>query len=90
MGYALWIFDDVAWAAGTHEYKPLGTAVGPVQGVLRARDFSPKRRAPLRRVDGFVGLFASLEDLNRYLSRNRSRQIRKYFKPGPRPVIATL
>jgi hypothetical protein len=26
MGFALWMEDEVAWAQGTHEYRPMGSA----------------------------------------------------------------
>ena len=31
MGYALWMEEETAWCAGTHEYRPLG--VGERCGV---------------------------------------------------------
>lgn len=72
MGFALWIDGDVARAQGTHEYRPMGEAVVAVTDQFRLRDFRPG--APLRRRDGagFAGLFASLEEVNRYLVRRRS------------------
>lgn len=73
MGFALWLIDQEAWAAGTHEYKPMGTAVIAATQLFRARDFSRLRRSPSRRATGFAGLFASLEDVNRYLQRPRPK-----------------
>jgi hypothetical protein len=67
MGFALWIADDVAWAEGTHEYRPLGAAVVAVTDRFRPRDFRPGRRCPARRDRSFIGLFGSLEELNEYL-----------------------
>jgi hypothetical protein len=69
MGFALWIADEQAWAAGTHEYRPMGAAVIAENGVFRARDFSRERRAPGRREPSFVGLFGSLEEVNVYLRK---------------------
>lgn len=77
MGFALWLIDQEAWAAGTHEYKPMGTAVIAATQLFRARDFSPRRKPPLRRSAGFEGLFASLEDVNRHLKRPRQKSGRE-------------
>jgi len=76
MGFALWLIDREAWAAGTHEYKPMGTAVIAATQLFRARDFSRLRKAPSRRIAGFEGLFASLEDVNRHLQRPRPQKDR--------------
>lgn len=70
MGFALWIDRDVAWAEGTHEYRPLGAAVVAVTDRFRVRDFRPSRRCPARRDRCFVALFGSLEELNEYLARH--------------------
>ncbi|MDX2178689.1 MAG: hypothetical protein SFV18_03785 [Bryobacteraceae bacterium] len=87
MGFALWVLDDVAWAAGTHEYKPMGAAVIGAKGQFRARDFSSRRKAPRRSVEGFHGLFASLEDVNRYL---QSQPLRKNKRPISQRVLPTI
>ena len=73
MGFALWLMDRQAFAAGTHEYKPMGTAVIAATQLFRVRDFSRLRPAPSRRAPGFEGLFASLEDVNRHLQRPRPK-----------------
>jgi len=73
MGFALWFRDGAAWAQGTHEYKPMGAAVIAESQLFRPRDFSRRRVAPPRKAEGFQGLFASLEDLNAYLKRQRGR-----------------
>jgi len=87
VGFALWVLDDVAWAAGTHEYKPMGSAVIGARGQFRARDFSGRRKAPRRNAEGFRGLFASLEDLNRYL---RSQPFEKNNRPVSQRVLPTI
>lgn len=69
MGFALWIDNQQAWAAGTHEYRPMGAAVIAENGSFRARDFSRDRRAPGRRHPSFIGLFGSLEEVNVYLRK---------------------
>lgn len=72
MGFALWIDRETAWCAGTHEYRPMGTAVVAVSDLFGSRDFRPMRRAPSRLAPHFHGLFASLEEVNRYLRRKRA------------------
>jgi hypothetical protein len=74
MGFALWIDqeDRVAWAQGTHEYRPMGTAAVAITDQFRHRDFSQRRRAPRRVRNSFVGFFGSLATVNDYL-RSSSR-----------------
>lgn len=67
MGFALWIDRDVAWAEGTHEYRPMGAAVVAVTDQFRPRDFRAGRRCPARREPCFIGLFGSLEEVNEYM-----------------------
>ena len=69
MGFAVWVepSGDLAWAEGTHEYRPLGTAVIAVTDQFRRRDFSQTRRRPKQLDPDFVGFFGSLEDLNGHL-----------------------
>jgi hypothetical protein len=66
MGFALWIDEgaDLVWAQGTHEYRPMGTAVISRAGQFRHRDFHQTRRRPAHLENSFVGFFGSLEDLN--------------------------
>ena len=66
MGFALWIDDQdgLAWAQGTHEYRPMGTAVVSKSDQFRHRDFQQTRRRPVHLERAFVGFFGSLEDLN--------------------------
>lgn len=71
MGFALWTADGLAWAQGTHEYKPMGVAVISATDLFRPRDFDPRRQAP-EAESGYVGLFASLVDLNDWLAGMRS------------------
>jgi hypothetical protein len=67
MGFALWIQNDVAWAKGTHEYRPMGVAVIGVKGRFRPRDFHRYRTAPSVYDPSFVGFFASVGHLNERL-----------------------
>lgn len=74
MGFALWIDGDLAWAQGTHEYRPMGAAVISRYGVFSPRDFRPHLRAPYGHSREFAGFFASLGDLNRFLKSCESRR----------------
>lgn len=73
MGFALWVDLETAWAQGTHEYKPMGAAVVARTDLFRPRDFSPWRKSPSRRSNSYIGLFGSLEDLNKFM-RNGGRR----------------
>jgi hypothetical protein len=80
MGFALWIdtVDRVAWAQGTHEYRPLGAAAIAVTDQFRHRDFHRMRRCPAHVRNSFAGFFGSLEEVNQYL--------RSAPKVKPRPT----
>ena len=89
MGFALWIKDDFAYAQGTHEYRPMGTAVIGSRGGFTPRDFHHARRAPSRTDPTLVGLFASLGEMNdwlkkRNLAKRRSQQEEKNLKRHPK------
>ncbi|MGH7247968.1 MAG: hypothetical protein ACREH9_07675 [Pseudomonadota bacterium] len=71
MAFALWVNDDLAWAQGTHEYRPMGVAVIASSDLFGARAFVARRRAPSPREPTFIGLFASLGEMNAYLGRRR-------------------
>ena len=73
MGFALWIDGDLAWAQGTHEYRPMGAAVIAGNGVFAPRDFHPHRKSPYRHSPEFIGFFASLMHVNVYLKGKRRR-----------------
>jgi hypothetical protein len=70
MGFALWTANGLAWAQGTHEYKPMGAAVISKTDLFRQRDFHPARRVPEKKSD-YIGLFASIVDLNDWLEQHR-------------------
>ena len=63
---------QLAWAQGTHEYRPMGSAVIARNGVFSPRDFHPRRRCPHRHTPAFVGFFASLGHVNRFLKARGS------------------
>src|SRR4029079_11614731 len=48
MGFALWLDQPagLAWAQGTHEYRPMGTAVIASTDQFRRHDFRQGRRRP--------------------------------------------
>ena len=71
MGFSLWIAGEVAFAQGTYESRPAGTAVIAVTDLFKRRDFRPVNRAPSVFDPSYVGLFASLGDLNAALSTRR-------------------
>jgi hypothetical protein len=75
MGFALWIDreDGLAWAQGTHEYRPMGTAVIASTDQFRRRDFRQKRKRPKQLEQSFAGFFGSLEEVNVQLRRARWR-----------------
>ena len=74
MGFALWVDTQsrLAWAQGTHEYRPMGTAVIAITDQFRHRDFRQMRRGPAHLRNSFAGFFGSLEEVNGRL-RSRSR-----------------
>lgn len=72
MGFYLWIHEDIAWAQGTYEYRPMGTAVIARSDLFRRRDFSTRRKAAPPREAEFAGQFASLGHLNAQLRKRRS------------------
>jgi hypothetical protein len=73
MGFALWIDGDLAWAQGTHEYKPMGSAVIARNGVFAPRDFHSRHRSPYRYDPAFAGFFASLGHMNVFLKSQKKR-----------------
>jgi hypothetical protein len=74
MAFALWIEQNLAWAQGLHEYRPMGVAVIAVTDRFHHRDFHPARPAPPRHGKHYAGLFASLSDVNRRLERLGGRR----------------
>lgn len=93
MGFYLWVDRDLAWAQGTYEYRPMGTAVISASDLFRRRDFSPRRKVQAPRDAEFAGQFASLGHLNTQLQKRRKRpraakarfQTPQLKVPGPNP-----
>ena len=71
MGFYLWFDDDLAWAQGTYEYRPMGTAVIAATDLFRRRDFDPRGRTRPPRTARFAGQFASLGHVNQQLKARR-------------------
>jgi hypothetical protein len=78
MGFGLWVDtkERSAWAQGTHEYRPMGTAVISMTDQFRLRDFNRRLHCPARLRNSFVGFFGSLEEVNRYLRTRRQPRLR--------------
>jgi hypothetical protein len=51
----------------------MGTAVISTTDLFRPRDFHPSRRVP-EKAATYVGLFASIVDLNGWLEKRRERR----------------
>ena len=83
MGFALWTdaAGGMAWAQGTHEYRPMGAAVISLNDQFRRRDFDPRRRCPSRLDRAFAGLFGSLEEVNEFLRKQRASKRRLRTRP---------
>ncbi len=79
MGFAVWIDEPggLAWAQGTHEYRPMGTAVIGFVGQFRHRDFNPARPRPKQLEDRFAGFFGSLEEVNATLRTSPAWNLRR-------------
>jgi hypothetical protein len=78
MGFALWIDErsGIAWAQGTHEYRPMGSAAIARTSQFRRGDFRPARQCPATLKCCFQGFYGSLEEVNvtlRSKARPRSR-----------------
>jgi hypothetical protein len=74
MGFYLWLEEELAWAQGTYEYRPMGTAVIAATDLFRRRDFDPRRKAQAPPSAEFAGQFASLGHLNAILKARRKGQ----------------
>jgi hypothetical protein len=79
VGFAVWVDAEerVAWAQGTHEYRPMGTAAIALTDQFRRRDFVPSRAAPAHLQQSFAGFFGSLETVNEFLRSPETRRLRR-------------
>ena len=86
MGFAVWIEENVAWAEGTHEYRPMGAAVVSATSQFTQRDFRPGTPQRTRSGRGFAGFFGSLVEVNAHLRlrrRNGASAARPYGRALP-------
>ena len=74
MGFYLWFDRDVAWAQGTYEYRPLGTAVIAASDLFQRRDFHMRQDARPPASAEYMGQFASIGHLNQQLERRRKNR----------------
>jgi hypothetical protein len=77
VGFYLWFDEGLAWAQGTYEYRPMGTAVIAASDLFRRRDFDPRRKLRTPQPAEFAGQFASLGHLNLQLQKRRRRGARR-------------
>ncbi len=82
VGFAVWIEQELAWAAGTYEYRAMGVAVISRTDLFRRADFRQDRRAPPTWSPGFVGNFASIGQVNAFLIASRPRRRRARGRPA--------
>ncbi len=83
MGFALWVDEDLAWAAGTSEYRAMGAAVVSRTDLFRPADFRGARRVPSVPALRYAGHFASLGQINAWLiEARRARVGRASVRPG--------
>lgn len=82
MGFAVWIDrpNSLVWAQGTHEYRPMGTAVIAVTDQFRHHDFKQTRRRPRDLEPCFAGFYGSLEEVNAALRAGQLPKLR--WTPG--------
>ncbi|HUQ95800.1 MAG TPA: hypothetical protein VM120_29245 [Bryobacteraceae bacterium] len=86
MGFALWMRDELTWAMGTHEYRPMGIAIISASDYFRPRDFHRRHQLPSRDRSAFVGFFASIDHLNQRIESER--RLRKGGKKRVRRLSA--
>ena len=85
MGFAVWIDREqgIAWAQGTHEYRPMGAAAIASTDQFRPRDFRQTRRRPAALRNAFAGFFGSLEEVNVFLRAEPQRKSGRKTRPTP-------
>jgi len=74
VGFYLWFDQDLAWAQGTYEYRPMGTAVIAASDLFQQRDFRTNRKVRPPASAEYAGQFASLGHLNQQLQRRRKNR----------------
>jgi hypothetical protein len=78
MAFALWVDvgKGLAWAQGTHEYRPMGAGVIAITDQFRSRDFRQTRQRPADLERCFAGFFGSLEEVNARLRSDADWKLR--------------
>jgi hypothetical protein len=84
VGFVLWVEPELAWAAGTYEYRAMGAAVISNTDLFRASDFRRNRRPPPASSPSFAGYFASIGQINGFLLKQRKRHARRLTRQEPR------
>jgi hypothetical protein len=79
VGFGLWIDQEsgIAWAQGTHEYRPMGAAAIASTDCFRPRDFRQLRKRPKSLDHAFAGFFGSLEEVNVRLRSRAKWKVRR-------------
>ena len=90
MGFALYMDEQVAWAHGTHEYRPMGTAAIARSDLFSQRHFRPARRLSPPPHARFIGYFASLGEMNQHLLQGRAQPAGIPTKPGAKRLLPIL
>ena len=77
VGFYLWLDHELAWAQGTYEYRPMGTAVISASDLFRRRNFDPRRKLRPPHCAEYAGQFASLGHLNQQLQARRRAPLQR-------------
>jgi len=90
MGFAVWIDAEngLAWAQGTHEYRPMGSAVIASTDQFRPRDFRKTRRPPPPSAPLFRGIFriAGRSECQSVVATKDRLQVEAPGHPGSPPL----
>jgi hypothetical protein len=89
VGFVLWMESDLAWAAGTYEYRAMGAAVISNTDLFRPGDFRRDCQALSASSPSYIGHFASICHVNGFLL-NQRRIRAKYIirRQSPHPDTA--
>jgi len=74
VGFYLWFDDALAWAQGTYEYRPMGTAVISASDLFRRRDFNARRKLRPPETAKYAGQFASIGEINQQVQIRRKKR----------------
>ena len=85
VGFVLWMEPEVAWAAGTYEYRAMGAAVISNTDLFRPSDFRRNRRPPPASSPSCAGYFASIGQMNGFLMKQREPRPQRVTRQRTRP-----